>query len=285
MNKWIKRSAILANGNGYLDKLQSVYPVTLAEEREMPAEIIEELRGIFEARDDEKLVRRLLAFEKFPLKDPYVAFLRRKKGAFIKKNPETVSRIAEQLYSLGFNGMLNGIKEPKEFNRQIGTLFKRWLPNMGFPLLVAHEFEYHKGVCLLSGSDNTLKNYAQTKLDYNIEKGIDMLAKAGNAYFFLGEAKFLTDYGGHQIAQFEDALRTASFEKDNCIGMAILDGVVWIKGRNKMFEKICNSKHIILSALLLKDFLLEVNSKNVLALRELQEEYSDDDNRLFDSIE
>ncbi len=285
MNKWIKKSAILANGTGYLDKLQSVYPVTLSEEREIPAEIVRDLKEIFEAHDNEKLVRKLLAFEKFPIKDPYVAFLRRKKGSFIKKNPETVSRIAEQLYSLGFNGMLNGIKEPKEFNRQIGTLFKRWLPNMGFPLLAVHEFENYQGVCLLSGSDNTLKDYAQTKLGYDIEKGIDMIAKAGKIYFFLGEAKFLTDYGGHQIAQFEDAFRTASFEKDSCVGVAILDGVVWIKGKNKMFERICKSKHIILSALLLKDFLLEVNSKNVLALRESQEEYGDDDNRLFDSIE
>lgn len=284
MNKWIKKSAILANSNGYLDKLQSVYPVTLSEKRDIPDEIVQEIKEIFEAHDDEKLVRRLLAFGKFPIKDPYVAFLRRKKGTFIKKNPETVKRIAGQLYSLGFNGMLNGIKEPKEFNRQIGTLFKKWLPNMGFPLLAEQEFEKYRGVCLLSGSDNVLKNYAQSKLAYDIEKGIDMIAKTGNTYFFLGEAKFLTDYGGHQTAQFEDALRTASFEKENCIGIAILDGVVWIKGKNKMFERIAKSKQSILSALLLKDFLLEVNNKNGLVLREPQEEYGEDD-KLFDDIE
>lgn len=109
MNKWIKKSAILANSNGYLDKLQSVYPVTLAEEREIPEEIIQEMQGVFEAHDDEKLIKLLLCFEKFPIKDPYVAFLRQKKGAFIKKNPETIHRIAEQLYSLGFNGVVKGI--------------------------------------------------------------------------------------------------------------------------------------------------------------------------------
>jgi hypothetical protein len=283
MNKWIKKSAILANSDGYLDKLQFIYPVTLSQKRDIPDEIVQEIKELFETHDDEKLIRRLLAFEKFPIKDPYVAFLRRKKGAFIKKNPETVRRIAGQLYSLGFNGMLNGIKEPKEFNRQIGTLFKKWLPNMGFPLLAEQEFEKCRGVCLLSGSDNVLKDYAQRKLSYNIEKGIDVIAKAGNTYFFLGEAKFLTDYGGHQTAQFEDALRTASFENENCIGIAILDGVVWIKGRNKMFARIANSKQCILSALLLKDFLIEINNSG-LVLKESQEEYGEDD-ELFNNIE
>lgn len=285
MNKWIKKSAILVNSNGYLDRLQSVYPVTLTEEREIPGEIIQEIQVVFEARDDEKLIKLLLCFEKFPIKDPYVAFLRQKKGAFIKKNPETIHRIAEQLYSLGFNGLVKGIKEPKEFNRQIGSLFKRWIPKMGFPLLSESEFETFGGVCLLSGSDKFLKDYAQNKLGYDIEKGIDMIAKSGNTYFFLGEAKFLTDYGGHQTAQFEDALRTASFKKRNCVGMAILDGVVWIKGKNKMFERICRSGHLILSALLLKDFLLEVNEKGDPAVRESQAEYGNDDDDLFDAIE
>jgi len=284
MNKWIKKSAILANAHGYLDKLQSVYPVTLAQERKIPDEVVHELKKIFEAHDNEKLIMRLLSFEKFPIKDPYVAFLRRNKGTFVKKNPETVRRIAEQLYSLGFNGMLRGIKEPKEFNRQIGVLFKRWLPTVGFPVLPEPEFESHRGVCLLLGSDNMLKTYAQNRLGYDIDKGIDMIAKAGKTYFFLGEAKFLTDYGGHQIAQFEDALRTAAFEKGNTIGMAILDGVVWIKGENKMFQRIRKSSQVVLSALLLKDFLLEVNKSDRLPIREPEETYGADD-LLFDSIE
>ena len=242
------------------------------------------MQGVFEAHDDEKLIKLLLCFEKFPIKDPYVAFLRQKKGAFIKKNPETIHRIAEQLYSLDFNDVVNGIKEPKEFNRQMGTLFKRWIPEMGFPLLSESEFETFRGVCLLSGSDKALKDYAKNKLGYDIEKGIDMIAKAGNNYFFLGEAKFLTDYGGHQTAQFEDALRTASFKNRNCVGMAILDGVIWIKGKNKMFERICRSGHLVLSALLLKDFLLEVNDTGDPIVRESQEEYGNDDT-LFDAIE
>ena len=261
MNKWTEKSVHIANSDGYLDKLQTVYPVILTEEREIDKEILEDLKITFDALDNENLIRKLLTFEKFPIKDPYVAFLRRNKGEFIKKNPKTVARITAQLYSLGFEEVIKGITEPKEFNRQIGVLFRKWVPKIGFPMLPESEFEAHKGICFLSGSDANLKNYAKNKLGYDIEKGIDLIAKAGHVYFFLGEAKFLTDYGGHQTAQFEDALRTASFKKKNCVGMAILDGVVWIKGNNKMHRKACSANQLILSSLLLKGFLIEVDSK------------------------
>ncbi|MFH0764465.1 MAG: restriction endonuclease [Candidatus Omnitrophota bacterium] len=260
MNKWTEKSVYIANSDGYLDKLQTVYPVILTEEREIDKEILDDLKKTFDALDNENLIKKLLTFEKFPIKDPYVAFLRRNKGEFIKKNPKTVARIAAQLYSLGFDEVIKGITEPKEFNRQIGVLFRKRVPKIGFPMLPESEFEVHKGICFLLGSDNVLKNYAETKLGYDIEKGIDLIAKAGNVYFFLGEAKFLTDYGGHQTAQFEDALRTASFKKKNCIGMAILDGVVWIKSDNKMHRRACSANKLILSSLLLKDFLIEVDS-------------------------
>ncbi len=259
MNKWIKDSVDLANADGYLDKLQAIYPVTLTEERKLSQRAKEELKKIFDEQNNEQLIWKLLEFDKFPIKDPYVAFLRRKRGAFIKKNPETVRRIAEQIYSIGFEAMVKGIIEPKEFNRQIGVLFGKWIPTIGVPILGEREFETYEGVCFLAGSDASLKRYAESKLGYDIEKGIDIIAKAGRIHFFLGEAKFLTDYGGHQMAQFEDALRIAAFEKNNCVGMAILDGVVWIEANNKMHRKITEANQIILSALLLKDFLTEVD--------------------------
>lgn len=263
MNEWIKKSIALANSEAYLDKLHSVYPVSLAEEREIQKSVVDGLKKIFDARDNQKLIKALLLFQKFPIKDPYVAFLRRGKGNFIEKNPETVKRISEQIYSLGFDAMLKGISAPKEFNRQIGTLFRKWIPTIGIPLLAEKEFEAYEKICFLKGSDATLKRYAKSKLGYDIEKGIDLIAKAGKTYFFLGEAKFLTDYGGHQMAQFEDALRMAAFRKNNCFGMAILDGVVWIEANNKMHNKVSESNQFILSALFLKEFLEKVHIEGI----------------------
>jgi hypothetical protein len=253
MNEWAQRSIEIANAPGYLDRLQEVYPVIQETERKIPAEVKEELKERYKSRDNIALIKSVLRLPKFPVKDPYVAFLR-KKNVFIEYNPITVNRIAERIYSMGFEAMIRSIEEPKEFNRQIGTLFKRWLPKIDYPILEEGEFEIYRGIAFLQGGDAKLKDYANRKLGCDLEKGPDLLAKVRDNHV-IGEAKFLTDYGGHQNAQFEDALRLLRGKKGKAIRIAILDGVVWIKDSTKMYRTVCQLKETALTALLLKDFL------------------------------
>ena len=71
---------------------------------------------------------------------------------------------------------------------------------------------------------------------------------------------FLTDFGGHQNAQFNDAIGTIQAKGVNAIQIAILDGVLFIKGRNKMYRSITETykDHNIMSALVLRDFLYQL---------------------------
>jgi len=255
MNKWVAKSIELANRPGYLDKLSSVYPVVLSSDRPLPTEMQERLRELFERKDRINLLRELINLDKFPIKDPYVAFFRNVPSA-IDNNPTTVERITNTIFSMGFENMLEGIEEPKEFNRKIGMLFKRYLPNLGYPMLPKEKFKIYKRTAILEGSDADLKEFAKRNLGYKIEKGLDVLAKIGGK-FIVGEAKFLTDFGGHQNAQFEDAMRLIKYGSSRMVKIAILDGVVWIKNGSKMFKTISNlnDNQIVLSALLLKDFL------------------------------
>ncbi|WP_456486479.1 hypothetical protein [Candidatus Alkanophaga liquidiphilum] len=71
----------------------------------------------------------------------------------------------------------------------------------------------------------------------------------------MGEAKFLTDYGGHQNAQFEDALRLLRGSDGNALRVAVLDGVVWIKDHTKMYRTVCQLEKPAFTALLLREFL------------------------------
>ena len=57
-----------------------------------------------------------------------------------------------------------------------------------------------------------------------------------NGKYVIGEAKFLTDRGGHQNAQLNDALATISSDA-NAVKVAILDGVCYIEKKNKMYNK------------------------------------------------
>ena len=62
----------------------------------------------------------------FPIKDSYVAYLKRDKTA-IERNPNTVNRISSMLYEMGWDEILDKLTVPKETNRQIGPLFKNWI--------------------------------------------------------------------------------------------------------------------------------------------------------------
>lgn len=253
MNEWVKRSIEIANAPGYLDKLYEVYPVIQESEREISEDIKSKLKEIYNAGDDRKLVRELLKLPKFPINDPYVAFLR-KREVFINYNPKTVQRISKRIRLIGYNKMIEAIEEPKIASKQIGILFRRWLTNLGYPFLSVDDFRTYDKIAFLRGSDAQLKDFANTMLSCDLDKGPDLIAKVGIRYV-IGEAKFLTDYGGAQNANFEDALRLLKSKKGNAIRIAVLDGVVWIKNRTKMHRTVCQLEEVALTALLLENFL------------------------------
>ncbi len=92
-----------------------------------------------------------------------------------------------------------------------------------------------------------------------MDKGLDLVARF-NGKYIIGEAKFLTDFGGHQNAQFEDAVRLFTQQDLKAIPVAILDGVLYIKGKSKMYRQITTtfSERNIVSALVLREFLYSV---------------------------
>ncbi len=82
-----------------------------------------------------------------------------------------------------------------------------------------------------------MKAFAATHLGYRRDKGLDFIGRF-NGKYVIGEAKFLTDFGGHQNAQFADAMATLTDETSTAIKIAILDGVLYIPGNNKMFKDV-----------------------------------------------
>ena len=208
----------------------------------------------------------LLGLELFPLKDSYVAFLRRDPSS-ITRNPQTIDRIAGNLYSIGLDDIFERCTEPKETNRQIGPLFKHWInkKTLGVPVYTStSDFIATNKNGVFNASDSEMQRFANQYLGYNHEKGLDFICRFNEKYV-VGEAKFLTDFGGHQNAQFADAvsLITSNFSKNKLdaevLPIAILDGVLYIKGNSKMYKHLENhEEQIILSSLLLREFLFSL---------------------------
>jgi len=256
MNKWIQASIHLANSKGYLDKLFKIYPIEPGNIRAIPESIKNEIQRAFREKNKIDLIKELLKLPKFPIDDPYIASLRRH-PSLLSKNPKTVERISRKLFSLGIDAILELSSKPKSPSRQLGHSFKRWLRTLNFPFLEKNEFEKYSGIAFLEGSDKKLKNFATDKLRVkNLKKGIDFILKIKDK-FVLGEAKFLTDYGGTQNNQFRDAINITKIKKDNIIGIAVIDGIVWFESNAYMHRTIKSLKGIALSALLLEEFIKE----------------------------
>ena len=259
MNKWLKKSIELAEQKDYLDRLQDVYKLPVNKKRQLDETVWQNVLHSFKNSDDQNLLKALLQLELFPIKHSFVSYLRRDSSA-IDQNPKTIAEIAGILYSMGIEEIKVRCEEPKETNRQIGPLFSNFLTNTDFGIkkLSLEQFEATTEDALLMGSDNVQKKYAAEKLGYKRNKGLDFLARINNKCI-IGEAKFLTDFGGHQNAQLDDAFSTLKAETENAETILILDGVLYIPNTGKMYQtithKYCNEN--IMSAVLLKEYIME----------------------------
>ena len=260
MNKWTRLSIDYANQRSYLDDLFRVYPTIPEGIREIDGDVWKNVEKAFNRRNNNLLIQSLLELELFPIKDSYVAYLKRDKSA-IERNPQTINRICGRIYELGLNKLYERCSEPKETNRQIGPMFKDWLKSkaLGIEPVGLDEFLSTKENAILDGSDKLMMNFAREELGYNREKGLDFVGRF-NGKYVIGEAKFLTDFGGHQNAQFNDAISTVEAKRVKAEKIAILDGVLYIKGNNKMYREITQiyKSYNIMSALVLREFLYQL---------------------------
>lgn len=126
MNYWTELSVEFASQRNYLDELYKVYPISPNLRREISEQSYFAIEEYFSKKNNIELVKELLKLKLFPIKDSYVPYLRRDKSS-LERNPNTVNRIAGNLYSMGLDVIFDRCSEPKETNRQMGPMFKNWL--------------------------------------------------------------------------------------------------------------------------------------------------------------
>ncbi|MCD4830732.1 MAG: hypothetical protein K8R02_02860 [Anaerohalosphaeraceae bacterium] len=260
MNYWTKLSIEYANQRSYLDDLFQVYPTIPDGIRDIDKENWGSVEKAYKRKDNVELLKTLLTLKLFPIKDSYIAYLRRDNSA-IDRNPKTINRICGRLYEMGIDKIFGKCSEPKETNRQIGPMFREWLKKktLGINPIGLEAFIADKNDAILDASDVAMMNFAKKELGYNHDKGLDFVARF-NGQYVIGEAKFLTDFGGHQNAQFNDAISTVKTRGVKAVKIAILDGVLYINGKNKMYKSATETyKDLnIMSALVLRDFLYQI---------------------------
>lgn len=258
MNLFLQHSIDYANQRSYLDDLFRIYPTIPDGIRDINQTKWDNVEKAFDKKDNAALIEALLKMKLFPIKDSYVAYLRKDPTA-LQRNPKTINRLAGRLYELGLAKIYQNCSEPKETNRQIGPLFKRWISSgaLGLqpePLELFSNGGNHDAI--LDGTDDEMKEFAKSRLNYHRNKGLDFVGRFHGKYV-IGEAKFITDFGGHQNAQFDDAIATLTTSNVRAISIAILDGVLYIPNKGKLYAAITGKykNHNIMSALVLREFL------------------------------
>lgn len=259
MNYFTKQSIILANQKNYLDLLFAVYPLSPDSIREIDRRVWGKIEKSFNNQDNISLFKALLELKLFPIKDGYVPYFRRDPTA-IDRNPKTVNRICGRVRELGIEKLYEKCTQPKETNRQMGPLFRRWVESgtLGLTPVSEYRFKSNNDDAILAGSDASLMEYAKRYLGYKRDKGVDFLGRF-NGKYVIGEAKFISDEGGHQNDQFLDAMTTIeSPSRSDVINIAILDGVLYIPGKKKMYMHITQNDVPVMSAILLRDYLYQL---------------------------
>jgi len=208
MSKWTNLSIEYANQRSYLDDLFQVYPTIPEGIREINETVWAEVEKAFKRKNNGVLIRELLKLDLFPIKDSYIAYLKRDSSS-IDRNPRTINRICGRIYEIGLDKLYERCSEPKETNRQIGPMFREWLrkKSLGITPVELNKFLANKKDAILDGSDKSMMDFAKEELGYNDNKGLDFVGRF-NGKYVIGKAKFLTDFGGHQNAQFNDAIST-----------------------------------------------------------------------------
>ncbi len=255
MNIWSKKTLDLVKTQDYLDKLQTIYPQEDID-RDLDEESLFAISKAFDIKDDNKLLELALNFDKFPYKDSYVGFLRKDRTS-IERNPDTVDRICKNLYDMGINGIIDGLKTSKEANRRRGNQFSDWLKN-NFNFVDKENFLSSKeGIVILDASESEAKYFCNNEMGVALQKRPDIVAKA-NTKYVIGEAKFLSQSGGNQDRGFDDGMALVKNPAGNAYKIFILDGIYWICDGSERFSQIVYGNSAVFSALFLHDYLTSV---------------------------
>ncbi len=220
----------------------------------------QKIETAFANQDNLELITGLLKLQKFPIKNSYVSFLRKDSTSLVR-NPQTINRLAGTMYQMGLDKLYEKCIEPKETNTQMGPMFSRWLQNksLGIKPVNLETFLSNSDNAILGGNDAVLLEFANVHFGYNKERGLDFIARF-NGKYVLGEAKFITDIGVHQNAQFNDAISAVETKGVEVEKVLILDGYLCSSSYGRMYEDYSElyKDFNVISVLVLREFLYQL---------------------------
>lgn len=286
VNEYTLESIRLARDENYLDRIIKIYPARLPPERPLPANIMKSIEKLYEQGSYRDIVLLLLNLKDypFPVEHPYASLLRHlgrdDRLRVLEKNPGLLRELVDVIKELGVEGIIRGVKRPKDINRMLGNAFKSWIKRefITGPFKVVESPSKlsacnQDGICIYVDSDEKISEFIVESLlliqsDKDMEHYSklfrrDILVKVKDKYI-VGEARFLSTPGGSQTRDLENILqflvdceKIRTKNNSRLYGVAIIDGIVWFYEEylNRIIS-IARGNRVVLSALLLEHLLL-----------------------------
>lgn len=259
LNPWIQKSITLFYEASYLDRISNIYNYSADEPERIDEELRREIKFAHHNKNDEELIYLLSQLDKFPYDEPFW-YLLKNVDRFIENNPEQVHRIAQTLYSMTDEEVVVRIESQPKLNQQTGPMFNNWVREH-FEVKSLREFkDNEEGIIVLGESEETGKSYLSDKLNQNVEKRPDLIAKV-NDKIVIGEAKWIGQSGGNQYKSVVEVLKFCGEQRGSVYRTGIIDGYPWVtkKSGKVTNDRICvevqESTYNLMSALLLNEYL------------------------------
>lgn len=244
----------------YLDNLLEIYPLETAVPNHLEPRLRRRIISAHQGRRTDELIAILQGEVKFPYDEP-LAYLIKEVENCRQSNPRQINRISNTLYAMTADELVIRLESAPKLNTQMGPMFTNWLRDK-FELLNIEDFEKSTdGICVLSSSEEDGKTFVNEKLNQDLRKRPDLVAKVNRTYI-VGEAKWIGRSGGNQNNQVRDVLDFCKDQRGEVIRVGIIDGFPW--ATKKINGSIINDKvnvlvqefpYDIVSALLLEDYL------------------------------
>lgn len=260
LNEWVLKSIELFETTAYLDNLLEIYPLETAVPIHLEPRLRRRIVSAHQGRRTDELIAILQGEVKFPYDEP-LAYLIKEVENCRQSNPRQINRIANTLYAMTADELVVRLESAPKLNTQMGPMFTNWLRN-NFELLNIEDFEEStEGIFVLSSSEEEGKTFVNEKLNQDLRKRPDLVAKVNRTYV-IGEAKWIGRSGGNQNNQVRDVLDFCRDQRGEVMRVGIIDGFPW--ATRKINGSIINDKinvlvqefpYDIVSALLLEEYL------------------------------
>lgn len=142
----------------------------------------------------------------------------------IKNN---ISSIVLERYNLDKNKFLYSLIKDSESSKNLGSAFSNYVKNTKYYKDLSIDLIDDDSIWITTANDNRLKDFILENYNIKVEKGIDAIARTKSGKILIIEAKLITNSGGAQNLQLNNAIKVGKISKENIEGIAIVDGIVY----------------------------------------------------------